>query len=168
MSHRQAFASAGAAVGEQVADGGDGDVGMVLEAERRAELADAVADDPHADPPVGDRLPGLPRPAGRLHPFRTEDLRIRRLGLRRAEQSLGRDSSQGRDAEILEEDPSRGMIAHGVLLKGPDGTEAAGEPPSHQPQSGRCGGRFPPDSSQGFSLGWVPSAFQAARPRVCL
>ena len=72
----------GAAVGEQVADGGDGDVGMVLEAERRAELADAVADDPHADLSVGERLPGLPRPAGRLDALRTEDLRIRRLSPR--------------------------------------------------------------------------------------
>ena len=46
-----------APIGEEVADGHDFDVRVVLEAERRAELARAVPDDPHADLAVGDRFP---------------------------------------------------------------------------------------------------------------
>ena len=56
-----------AAVGNQVADGRHRDVRMVLEAERRAELADAVADDAHADLAVGDRLPDALGALGGLH-----------------------------------------------------------------------------------------------------
>ena len=88
------FGQRGAAVGEQVADRGHLDIGVILKAERRAELADAVADDAHANPPIGGRLPGFLRAGGRLHSFRTEDLRIGWLGLCCAEQPLGRGGSQ--------------------------------------------------------------------------
>ena len=58
----------GTAIGNQVADRHHLDVRVVLEAERGAELADAVADQPHANLAVGDRLPafGGIRGGGRL------------------------------------------------------------------------------------------------------
>jgi hypothetical protein len=51
----------GAAVGKQIADGRHGDVWVVLEAERRAKAAHAIADDAHAQLAVRDRLPPLGR-----------------------------------------------------------------------------------------------------------
>ena len=51
----------GAAVGEQVADRDDLDVRVVLKAEGRGELAEAVADQSDADLAVGDRHPVLRR-----------------------------------------------------------------------------------------------------------
>jgi len=48
-----------AAIREQVADRDQLDVGVMLEAEGQAELADAVADDPHADLAVAEGLPLL-------------------------------------------------------------------------------------------------------------
>ena len=67
-----------APLGDQVADGHDLDVRMVLEAERRPELAHPVADDADADLAVGDRLPrsrrrraSLPRAEGPVSPAAT-------------------------------------------------------------------------------------------------
>ena len=107
----------GAAVGEQVADGGDGDVGMVLEAERRAELADAVADDPHADLPVGDRLPGLPGAVGRLDAPGPQDLRAGLLGFGRG-RAGDRPRSAPRDAtpRVSRKIRREGCVAHDVIL----------------------------------------------------
>ena len=51
-----------AAVGKQIADRDHFDVRVMLQRELRAKSADAVADDPHADLAIGNRLPGgLPR-----------------------------------------------------------------------------------------------------------
>jgi hypothetical protein len=61
---------------------------MVLEAERGAELADAMADDPHADLPVGDRTPGLPGAIGRLDTPGPQDLRAGLLGFGRYQQAI--------------------------------------------------------------------------------
>lgn len=49
----------GATFGNEVADGGDFDIGMVLKAEGGAELADAVADDADAELAVGNGPPAL-------------------------------------------------------------------------------------------------------------
>ena len=52
----------GAAIGNQVADGDDLDVGMILKPKRRRELANAVADEADANLAIGDWLP----PFGRI------------------------------------------------------------------------------------------------------
>ena len=53
---------------------------MVLKAERRAELADAVADDAHADLPIGDRLPDSFGAIRGLYTRLSKDLRAGFLG----------------------------------------------------------------------------------------
>jgi hypothetical protein len=108
----------GAALGEQVADGDDGDVGMVLEAERGAELADAIADDPHADLPVGDRLPGLPGAIGRLDTPGAEDLRAGLLGFGRGQQAIGRDRPERAETKRAQERSSRVGVVHHRFLRG--------------------------------------------------
>ena len=49
----------GTSIGEQIADGDDLDVGVVLEAEGGAETAYAVADDADANPAIGQGLPAF-------------------------------------------------------------------------------------------------------------
>ncbi len=78
----------GAAIGEQVADGRDRDVRMVLEAERRAEAADAVADDADAQLAIGDRRP-FPREVWALSAFR-QSLESSSPGRERFRQPQGR------------------------------------------------------------------------------
>ena len=115
FSQRQALASAAQRSGNRSLTATTVDVGMVLEAERGAELADAVADDPHADLPVGDRPPDLPGASGRLDAPGPQDLGAGLLGLGRGQQAIGRDRPE---TERAQERSSRVGVVHHRCLRG--------------------------------------------------
>ena len=76
---------------------------MVLEAERRAELTHAKADDAHADLPVGHRAPDLLGPLGGLHAGRAQDLGVGGLGGARRAPLPGRRGGERTETDILQE-----------------------------------------------------------------
>ena len=99
---------------------------MVLEAERRAELADAVADDAHADLPIGDGLPDALGAFGRLDAGLAQDLLVGGLGLGRAEPSAGRNRAERADADVLQEERREvDVFMAGSLKVGPGRPSAA-------------------------------------------
>src|SRR6185503_9902323 len=98
-----------AAVGDEVAHRGHLDVGMVLEPERGAELADAVTGDADPDLPIGDGTPAL-RGLGilrRLLEPRDGPRRLLRPG------ASARPRGGSAETEGLQERASRGGMAHG-------------------------------------------------------
>ncbi len=102
---------AGAAVGDQIADGDDLDVGVILQAERRAEAARAVSDDAHAELAVGGGLPPFVN-AG-IGGFLLEALdRLLGFGGRG-----GQPEGRGADAHRLQERTTRRGRVHGKLLR---------------------------------------------------
>ena len=125
------FATAGlgqplASFGDQVADGRHRDVGMILEAELRAELADAEADDAHAELVIGDGLPDSFRALGCLDAGFAQYLLIGGLGFGGGEPSAGRSrASKPMPTCCRKERREAEVFMAGSLKAGPGGPSAA-------------------------------------------
>jgi hypothetical protein len=87
------FGQRPAAVRKQIADRHHLGVRVILQRKRRAEFADAIADDPHAELAVGDGLPRSRRLGSRLGFLETLDFRF--AGRRRCRPSQGRGPQTG-------------------------------------------------------------------------
>ena len=104
FSQRQAFASSLQRSGNRSLTAATVTFGWSWKPNAGPELADAVADDAHADLPIGDRLPNSLGAFGRLRPGLAQDFRVGGLGVGRdVQRSSSRSRGQRTETDIAEE-----------------------------------------------------------------